>query len=176
MGLVLGKQYMHFFDRYWGWYNAPVLVGLIYLEFRRTLHQKYNLIAVGNARVKSRSNPIQQLDALRCVSGKFNYSTAGGPSESDTFFGRNVMPQVQTDKVLYHMTSNNPRAYKVYICKCTDPSTITGCHVSMKVFLMPSNSKPKLHLLGDFKLKISEISPSSITSVKFVHNPKTEIS
>ena len=103
MGLVLGKQYMHFFDRYWGWYNTPVFVGLIYLEFRRTLHQKYNLIAVGNARVKSRSNPIQQLDALRCVSGKFNYSTAGGPSETDTFFGRNVMPQVQTDKVLYYI-------------------------------------------------------------------------
>lgn len=99
MRLVLGKQYMHFFDRYWGWYNAPVFVGLIYLEFRRTLHQKYNLIAVGNARVQSRSSPIQQLDALRCVSGKFNSSTAGGPSEADTFFGRNIMPQVQTDKV-----------------------------------------------------------------------------
>jgi len=115
MRLVLGKQYMHFFDRYWGWYNAPVFVGLIYLEFRRTLHQEYNLIAVGNARVKSRSSPIQQLDALRCVSGKYNSSTAGGPSESDTFFGRNVMPQVQTDKVLYRTTSNNPQAHNVYI-------------------------------------------------------------
>ena len=115
MGLVLGKQYMHFFDRYWGWYNTPVFVGLIYLEFRRTLHQKYNLIAVGNAKIMSRSKPIQQLDALRCVSGKYNITTAGGPTDSDTFFGRNMMPQVQTEKVSYHMTSNNTQAHNVCI-------------------------------------------------------------
>lgn len=147
MRLVLGKQYMHFFDRYWGWYNAPVFVGLIYLEFRRTLHQKYNLIAVGNARVQSRSSPIQQLDALRCVSGKFNSSTAGGPSEADTFFGRNIMPQVQTDKVLYHTTSNIiPQAHNVYyiFASVKIPAPSLDAMFFMKVFLMPSNSEPKL--------------------------------
>ncbi|KAL2634211.1 hypothetical protein R1flu_005690 [Riccia fluitans] len=38
---------VNFGDRFVKWYKLPVFMGLLYLELRRTLHQKYNLIAVG---------------------------------------------------------------------------------------------------------------------------------
>lgn len=66
---------VHFSDRFWRWYNAPVVFGLLYLEFRRLIHQKYNLIAVGD---------------------KDQASSLPGHG----FFGRNVLPQPEKNEPL----------------------------------------------------------------------------
>ncbi|KAL3676751.1 hypothetical protein R1sor_026699 [Riccia sorocarpa] len=46
-GYKLMLLYVNIGDRHFKWYKLPVFMGLLYLEFRRTVHQKYNLIAVG---------------------------------------------------------------------------------------------------------------------------------
>ncbi|KAL3693413.1 hypothetical protein R1sor_007064 [Riccia sorocarpa] len=38
---------VHLSDRFLKWYKLPVIFGLLYLNLRRSLHQKYNLIPVG---------------------------------------------------------------------------------------------------------------------------------
>ena len=65
---------VHFADRFWGWYNAPVVLGLLYLELRRLILQKYNLIAVGDE------------DQAKDLPGH-------------GFMGRNMLPQPEKNKV-----------------------------------------------------------------------------
>ncbi|BBN06505.1 fatty acid alpha-dioxygenase [Marchantia polymorpha subsp. ruderalis] len=48
-GYKLCLLYVNLSDRFLKWHKVPVVLGLIYLELRRTIHQKYNLIAVGPA-------------------------------------------------------------------------------------------------------------------------------
>ncbi|KAG0629667.1 hypothetical protein M758_1G120800 [Ceratodon purpureus] len=95
---------MHISDRIGKWYNAPVIVGLVYLEIRRTLHQKYNLIAVGNAKSYQAPAP-QRNDVLSfCEHGSQQRNGSAEPSTSysdgESFFGRNMAPQPQKDKLL----------------------------------------------------------------------------
>lgn len=101
---MVWQQVMHISDRIGKWYNAPVIVGLVYLEIRRTLHQKYNLIAVGNAKSYQAPAP-QRNDVLTfCEHGSQQRNgSAAEPSTSysdgESFFGRNMAPQPQKDKV-----------------------------------------------------------------------------
>ncbi|KAG6542641.1 hypothetical protein Mapa_015972 [Marchantia paleacea] len=46
-GYKLCLLYVNLSDRFLRWHKLPVFMGLIYLELRRLVHQKYNLIAVG---------------------------------------------------------------------------------------------------------------------------------
>ncbi|KAL3691462.1 hypothetical protein R1sor_005113 [Riccia sorocarpa] len=46
-GYKLMLLYVNIGDRHFKWYKLPVFMGLMYLEFRPTVHQKYNLIAIG---------------------------------------------------------------------------------------------------------------------------------
>lgn len=86
---------VHLSDRYWKWYNAPVVIGLLYLELRRTLHQKYNLIAVGNA--KQDETPAPPL-RMKGISGDPTLPHNDQPHHG--FFGRNAEPQVQKGQIL----------------------------------------------------------------------------
>lgn len=95
---------MHIFDRVGKWYNAPVLVGLVYLEIRRTLHQKYNLIAVEIAKSHHRVPAPHRYAVMNyCKQSQNVYDN--GPTETsyaedESFFGRNMEAQPQTNKVL----------------------------------------------------------------------------
>lgn len=64
---------MNLSDRHLKWYKVPVFLGLVYLELRRLLHQKYNLIAVGPPDEDS--------------------------GDQYSFFGRNMDQQSQQDEV-----------------------------------------------------------------------------
>ena len=85
------RQVVHLFDRFWGWYNAPVVLGLIYLALRRRLHEKYNLVPVGNAQQNK-----ETAAALGASNGALdqanNYPGHG-------FFGRNMLPHPDKNQV-----------------------------------------------------------------------------
>lgn len=99
MCVLCNLQVVHLSDRSWRWYNAPVVLGLVYLELRRTLQQKYNLIAVGNSKEYQASAPLRYEATMKL--------TEGGESPLDHngqpvhgFFGRNAAPQPQKSLVL----------------------------------------------------------------------------
>ncbi|XP_076954361.1 alpha-dioxygenase PIOX-like [Bidens hawaiensis] len=80
------------------WHRLPVFMGLIYLAIRRHLHDEYNLLNVGKPQVGVRFNPSDF--PFRTADGKFNdpfNESAGGEG---TFFGRNMPPVDQKDKLL----------------------------------------------------------------------------
>ncbi|XP_071705685.1 alpha-dioxygenase PIOX-like [Rutidosis leptorrhynchoides] len=82
-----------------GWHRLPVFLGLIYLAIRRRLHDGYNLIKVGkSAEVEVRFNPDDV--AFRTANGKFNDPHNAYAGGEGTFFGRNVLPVDQKDKLL----------------------------------------------------------------------------
>lgn len=68
---------VHFVDKLNLWYRLPVFLGLIYLAVRRHLHQKYNLIKVGRSNGKDKE----------------------GAASEFPFFGRNLMPVHQLEKL-----------------------------------------------------------------------------
>ncbi|KAG6555135.1 hypothetical protein Mapa_003170 [Marchantia paleacea] len=72
-GYKLCLLYVNLSDRYLKWYKVPVFLGLVYLELRRLLHQKYSLIAVG---------PPDE-----------------DPGDQYSFFGRNMDEQSQQDEL-----------------------------------------------------------------------------
>ncbi|BBN01025.1 fatty acid alpha-dioxygenase [Marchantia polymorpha subsp. ruderalis] len=73
-GYKLCLLYVNLSDRHLKWYKVPVFLGLVYLELRRLLHQKYNLIAVGPPDEDS--------------------------GDQYSFFGRNMDQQSQQDELL----------------------------------------------------------------------------
>ncbi|KAL5723556.1 Alpha-dioxygenase PIOX [Ranunculus cassubicifolius] len=73
---------MHWVDKMGIWHRLPVALGGIYLAIRRHLLQQYNLIQVGSTSVDRKSDE------------KFNNSYEG------SFFGRNMRPVDQNDKLL----------------------------------------------------------------------------
>ncbi|GER29463.1 alpha-dioxygenase 2 [Striga asiatica] len=73
---------VHSVDKLGKWHRLPVIVGLIYLILRRRLHQNYNLFNVGKKPVELRSDGPARL------------------SEEGSFFGRNILPVPQSNKLL----------------------------------------------------------------------------
>lgn len=93
---------VHLSDRFWKWYNVPVVLGLVYLELRRTLHQKYNLIAVGYAkRNEEYELPAAPLraDGVHLLSGG-DSSLLHNDNPTHGFFGRNAPPEPQKSQQL----------------------------------------------------------------------------
>lgn len=80
------------------WPHLPVFLGLFYLAIRRHLHQEYNLINVGRTPVGVRFNPVDV--PFRTANGKFNDPFNDGAGSQGSFFGRNIHPVDQKDKVL----------------------------------------------------------------------------
>uniref|UniRef100_A0A0C9RII9 TSA: Wollemia nobilis Ref_Wollemi_Transcript_16112_2113 transcribed RNA sequence n=1 Tax=Wollemia nobilis TaxID=56998 RepID=A0A0C9RII9_9CONI len=89
---------IHFVDRVYAWYKLPVFLGLFYLEIRRMLHQRYNLINVGQTPADIRYNPADY--PYRTADGNYNDPFDSGAGSDLTFFGRNMMPSPQKDKLL----------------------------------------------------------------------------
>jgi alpha-dioxygenase len=75
----------------------PVLIGLLYLNTRRTLLEKYNLLAVGSSH-GTLSDPKKFL--YRTEDGKYNDPDNAEAGSQYTFFGRNMKPVDQEHEVL----------------------------------------------------------------------------
>ncbi|WJX65443.1 Alpha-dioxygenase PIOX [Trifolium repens] len=89
---------VHSIDKLGIWHRLPVFLGLIYLNLRRHLHQQYNLINVGTAPVGIRYNPTDF--PYRTADGRYNDPFNDGAGSQGTFFGRNVPPVDQKEKLL----------------------------------------------------------------------------
>ncbi|PON43021.1 heme peroxidase [Trema orientale] len=90
---------IHFIDKLGIWHRLPVIFGLIYLAIRRHLHQEYSLINVGKTPVGVRFNPVDY--PYRKADGKYNDPFNEGVGGQGSFFGRNILPVEQKDKVIY---------------------------------------------------------------------------
>ncbi|XP_071735035.1 alpha-dioxygenase PIOX-like [Rutidosis leptorrhynchoides] len=80
------------------WHRLPVFLGLIYLAIRRHLHDEYNLLNVGKTPVGVRFDPAEF--RYRTADEEFNDSFNEGAGSEGTFFGRNMPPVDQKDKIL----------------------------------------------------------------------------
>lgn len=79
------------------WHRLPVILGLMYLATRRHLHQQYNLFNVGQTAVGVRANPNDY--PYRTADGKYNDPFNESAGSQGSFFGRNILPVDQKDKV-----------------------------------------------------------------------------
>lgn len=88
---------MHTLDRLNLWHKLPVFLGLIYLERRRTLHDKYNLLNVG----EMNGIPFNPEDyPYRTMNGEYNDPENNKAGSQLTFFGRNMPLVEQKDEVI----------------------------------------------------------------------------
>ena len=76
--VVLHEQIVHFVDKHITFWKLPVVLGLAYLEIRRGLHQRYNLLDVPDT-----ASSNQDLTNTKI----------------DPFFGRNVPSDYQRSEV-----------------------------------------------------------------------------
>ncbi|XP_049383060.1 alpha-dioxygenase PIOX [Solanum stenotomum] len=88
---------VHIIDKHNLWHRVPVFLGLVYLGLRRHLNQEYNLINVGRTPTGVRSNPVDF--PYRTADGKYNDPFNEGAGSEFSFFGRNMMPVDQHDKL-----------------------------------------------------------------------------
>ncbi|XP_006338535.1 alpha-dioxygenase 1-like [Solanum tuberosum] len=88
---------VHIVDKHNLWHRVPVFLGLVYLALRRHLNQEYNLINVGRTPTGVRSNPGDF--PYRTADGKYNDPFNEGAGSEFSFFGRNMMPVDQHDKL-----------------------------------------------------------------------------
>ncbi|XP_060195774.1 alpha-dioxygenase PIOX-like [Lycium barbarum] len=88
---------VHFVDKRNLWHRLPVFFGLLYLGARRRLHQEYNLINVGRTPTGVRSNPLDY--PYRTADGKYNDPFNEGVGTEFSFFGRNMLPVDQHNKL-----------------------------------------------------------------------------
>lgn len=79
------------------WHRLPVALGLVYLAIRRRLHEEYNLFNVGRTPTGIRFNPADF--PFRTADGKFNDPFNEVAGSEGTFFGRNILPVDQKDKL-----------------------------------------------------------------------------
>ncbi|XP_058776162.1 alpha-dioxygenase PIOX-like [Vicia villosa] len=88
---------IHSIDKLVAWHRFPVLLGLLYLAIRRHLHQKYNLLNVGTTK-GIRSNPSDY--PYRTLDGRYNDPLNDIAGSRGSFFGRNIPPVDQKNKLL----------------------------------------------------------------------------
>nr|XP_010936734.2 alpha-dioxygenase 1 [Elaeis guineensis] len=101
LGDKLSFLFVHTLDRLNLWHKLPVLLGLIYLERRRALHDKYNLLNVG----EMDGTPFNPEDyPYRTMNGDYNDPENSKAGSQLTFFGRNMPPMEQKDE----LTSPDP--------------------------------------------------------------------
>ncbi|XWS44209.1 hypothetical protein CRYUN_Cryun15aG0024600 [Craigia yunnanensis] len=89
---------VHSIDKLGIWHRLPVLLGLLYLAIRRHLHQEYNLLNVGKSPSGVRFNPEDH--PYRTADGKYNDPFNEGAGSQGSFFGRNILPVAQKDKLM----------------------------------------------------------------------------
>ncbi|KAF7819952.1 alpha-dioxygenase 2 [Senna tora] len=84
------EKVIHFVDKFVLWHRLPVLLGLAYLGIRRHLHQRYNLLHVGE--VKNGQKYDTQEYAYRTADGTCNHPDDDLIGSQGTLFGRNMLP------------------------------------------------------------------------------------
>ncbi|OMP00269.1 hypothetical protein CCACVL1_03414 [Corchorus capsularis] len=89
---------VHSVDKLGIWHRLPVFLGLIYLAIRRHLHQEYNLLHVGKSPSGVRFNPGDY--PYRTADGRYNEPFNEGAGSQGSFFGRNILPVPQNDKLM----------------------------------------------------------------------------
>ncbi|KAL1318117.1 hypothetical protein HN51_070377 [Arachis hypogaea] len=90
---------IHSIDKLGIWHQLPVILGLIYLGIRRHIHEKYNLFNVGTTPPKGVGfNPSDF--AFRTSDGEYNDPFNEVAGSQGSFFGRNVLPVDQKNKLL----------------------------------------------------------------------------
>ncbi|RDX84363.1 Alpha-dioxygenase 1 [Mucuna pruriens] len=89
---------VHSIDKLGIWTGMPVFLGLTYLAIRRHLHQEYNLFNVGTTPVGVRFNPSDF--PFRTSDGEYNDPFNEVAGSQGTFFGRNILPVEQKNKLL----------------------------------------------------------------------------
>ncbi|XP_047172437.1 alpha-dioxygenase 1 isoform X1 [Vigna umbellata] len=89
---------VHSIDKLWIWPRLPVFLGLLYLAIRRHLHQEYNLFNVGTTPTGIRFNHSDF--PYRTADGKYNDPFNEVAGSQGTFFGRNMLPVDQKEKLL----------------------------------------------------------------------------
>ncbi|KAJ8753691.1 hypothetical protein K2173_026367 [Erythroxylum novogranatense] len=87
---------MHSADKKRLWPKLPVFLGLAYLAIRRHLHQRYNLLNVGD--IKGQTYDTSKF-SYRTADGRYNDPADDIVGSSETFFGRN-MPQSTSNYAL----------------------------------------------------------------------------
>ncbi|KAJ8773021.1 hypothetical protein K2173_028198 [Erythroxylum novogranatense] len=92
---------VHFLDKLGLWHRLPVLGGLAYLGIRRHLHQRYNLVHVGETNGKKYDT---EEFSYRTADGKCNHPIDDAVGSYGTFFGRNMPPATST----YKLTEPHP--------------------------------------------------------------------
>ncbi|RZS11052.1 hypothetical protein BHM03_00042354 [Ensete ventricosum] len=94
---LLVLQYVHSLDRLKLWHKLPVFLGLTYLQQRRTLHEKYNLLDVG----MPDATPFNPDDyAYRTDDGEYNDPENSKAGSQNTFFGRNMPPMEENNPLM----------------------------------------------------------------------------
>lgn len=96
-GDKIGFLFIHAFDKRNLWHKMPVPIGLLYLNTRRTLLEKYNMLAVGSshgALFDPKEFPYRTGD------GKYNDPHNAKAGSQYTFFGRNMKPVDQQDELM----------------------------------------------------------------------------
>ncbi|CAK7349626.1 unnamed protein product [Dovyalis caffra] len=80
---------IHFVDKLGLWHRLPVLLGLAYMGIRRHLHQRYNLLHVGET-----NGQKYETDefSYRTADGKCNHPSDDIIGSQGTFLGRNMPP------------------------------------------------------------------------------------
>lgn len=154
---------MHIFDRVWKWYNAPVIVGLVYLEVRRTLHQKYNLIAVGHAKSYNPVPTPHRAEVLKfCKHGSQTENGSSDPNISftygDSFFGRNLGPQPQKHQV--HLTLTKLNSIIQLRSQLLFPSTVPSGYILWKKCTL------SVHVVTFVPYKLKHVLQSYISVLK----------
>ncbi|XP_068656572.1 alpha-dioxygenase PIOX-like isoform X2 [Aristolochia californica] len=89
---------IHFIDSTFLWHRLPVFLGLSYLVTRRHLHNKYNLIPVGDSGAGVSFDPARY--SFRTADGRYNDPSNALAGSQGTFFGRNMLPAPQDGKIM----------------------------------------------------------------------------
>ncbi|KAH9304358.1 hypothetical protein KI387_008762 [Taxus chinensis] len=97
--VIRDPKIIHFVDRVYAWHKLPVLLGLVYLEMRRTLHQRYNLLNVGATPVGEKYNPADY-GPFKIADGKYTDPIHPDAGSEGFFFGRNMLPSRYKEELL----------------------------------------------------------------------------
>ncbi|KAK7844727.1 alpha-dioxygenase 2 [Quercus suber] len=87
------EQVVHFVDKLEAWHRLPVIIGAVYLGIRRHLHQRYNLLHVGE--INGQRYNTEEF-AHRTADGTCNHPSDDTIGSQGTFLGRNMPPSTSS--------------------------------------------------------------------------------
>ncbi|KAM3703123.1 hypothetical protein ACJW30_04G072800 [Castanea mollissima] len=121
---------VHFVDKLEAWHRLPVIIGAVYLGIRRHLHQRYNLLHVGE--INGQRYNTEEF-AHRTADGTCNHPSDDTIGSQGTFLGRNMPPSTSPYGVgytVFFFTSN-----KVYDLLEPHPTVVASKLLERKKFI-----------------------------------------